>query len=80
VAKTQYFCAATLRRATSPTNDDRIDWLQGFESGYDGPGEKVLDAIDSYNRRHRRPGDGLLDISSSSSATNWPYVDRPTWC
>ena len=47
MAKTQYFCAATPDGFIADS-DDRIDWPTGFESGYQGPGEKVLDAIDSY--------------------------------
>jgi dihydrofolate reductase len=77
VAKTQYFCAATLDGFIAD-DDDGIDWLQGFESGYDGPGEKVDDAINSYIE-----GFGALVMGSSTYefilGHEWPYGDRPTW-
>ena len=77
MAKTQYFCAATLDGFIADS-DDRIDWLQGFESGYAGPGEKVLDAINSYIE-----GVGALVMGSSTYefilGHDWPYGERPTW-
>ena len=77
VARTQYFCAATLDGYIAD-DDDGIDWLQGFESRYDGPGEKVLDAIDSYIG-----GVGALVMGSSTYefilGHDWPYGDRPSW-
>ena len=77
MAKTQYFCAATLDGFIADS-DDRIDWLTGFESGYQGPGEKVLDAIDSYIE-----GVGALVMGSSTYefilGHDWPYGERPTW-
>jgi dihydrofolate reductase len=77
VAKTQYFCAATLDGFIAD-DDDGIDWLQGFESGYDGPGDPVLDAIDSYIE-----GVGALVMGSSTYefilGHDWPYGDRPSW-
>ena len=77
MAKTQYFCAATLDGFIADEQDG-IDWLQGFESGYDGPGEKVLDGIDSYLE-----GVGALVMGSSTYefilGHDWPYGERPTW-
>jgi dihydrofolate reductase len=77
VAKTQYFCAATLDGYIAD-DEDGIDWLQRFESGYDGPGEPVLDAINSYIE-----GVGALVMGSSTYefilGHDWPYGDRPTW-
>jgi dihydrofolate reductase len=77
VAKTQYFCAATLDGYIADS-DDGIDWLTGFESRYDGPGEKVGDGIDSYLE-----GVGALVMGSSTYefilSHDWPYGDRPSW-
>jgi dihydrofolate reductase len=77
MAKTQYFCAATLDGYIAD-DEDGIDWLQGFQSGYDGPGEKVLDAIYSYIE-----GVGALVMGSSTYeyilSHDWPYGERPTW-
>jgi dihydrofolate reductase len=77
VARTQYFCAATLDGFIADDNDE-IDWLQGFESGYEGPGEKVQDAINSYIE-----GVGALVMGSSTYeyilGHDWPYGERPTW-
>ena len=77
MAKTQYFCAATLDGFIADS-DDQIEWLTGFESGYQGEGEKVLDAIDSYIE-----GVGALVMGSSTYeyilGHDWPYGERPTW-
>jgi dihydrofolate reductase len=77
VTKTQYFCAGTLDGYIADS-DDGIDWLTGFQSGYDGPGEKVLDAINSYI-----DGVGALVMGSSTYeyilSHDWPYGDRPSW-
>lgn len=77
MAKTQYFCAATLDGYIADS-EDGIDWLQRFESGYDGPGEPVLDAINSY-----LDGVGALVMGSSTYefilGHDWPYGERPTW-
>lgn len=77
MGKTQYFCAATLDGYIADSGDG-IDWLQGFESGYEGPGEKVLDAIDAYLE-----GVGALVMGSSTYefilGHDWAYGERPTW-
>jgi dihydrofolate reductase len=77
VAKTQYFCAATLDGYIADA-DDGIGWLTAFEPNYDGPGENVLGAIDAYLE-----GIGALVMGSSTYefilGHDWPYGDRPTW-
>jgi dihydrofolate reductase len=77
MAKTQYFCAATLDGYIAD-DDDGIDWLQHFESAYSGPGEPVLEAINAYIN-----GVGALVMGSSTYeyilGHDWPYGDRPTW-
>jgi dihydrofolate reductase len=77
VPKTQYFCAATLDGFIADS-DDGIDWLQNFRSGYEGPGESVQDAINSY-----LDGVGALVMGSSTYeyilTHDWPYGDRPSW-
>jgi dihydrofolate reductase len=77
VAKTQYFCAATLDGFIAD-DADSIDWLQGFESGYSGPGEPVLEAINAF-----MVGIGALVMGSSTYeyilSHDWPYGDRPSW-
>ncbi|MDP9144829.1 MAG: dihydrofolate reductase family protein [Actinomycetota bacterium] len=77
MAKTQYFCAATLDGFIADP-DDEIGWLQSFESGYDGPGENVLEAINAYIE-----GVGALVMGSSTYeyilGHDWAYGERPTW-
>ena len=77
MARTQYFCAATLDGYVADDNDG-IDWLQGFDSGYEGAGENVMEAIDAYIE-----GVGALVMGSSTYEFildhSWPYGDRPTW-
>jgi len=67
VAKTQYFCAATLDGHIAD-DDDRIDWLSGLRIRIRRPGEKVLDAIDSYI-----DGIGALVMGSST----YEFIPRP---
>lgn len=75
--KTIYFCAATLDGFIADP-DDRIDWLTGFEPSYDGPGDKVMEAIDEFVE-----GTGALVMGSATYEFilphEWPYGDRPTW-
>ena len=77
MASTQYFCAATLDGYIADS-DDGIDWLTGFESSYEGPGESVTGGIDSYLE-----GVGALVMGSSTYefilGHDWPYGDRPSW-
>jgi dihydrofolate reductase len=77
VARTVYFCAATLDGFIADT-DDGIDWLTGFEPNYDGPGEPVLDAIETFTE-----GAGALVMGSATYefvlGHSWPYGERPTW-
>lgn len=79
MARIQYLCAATLDGYIADS-DDRLDWLQGFESDYDGEGEPVLAAIDAYLE-----GIGALVMGSATyefilgEGSSWPYADRPTW-
>ena len=75
--KTIYFAAATLDGFVADENDG-IDWLTGFESGYDGPGEPALEAIDTFLERV-----GALVMGSSTYefilGHDWAYGERPSW-
>ncbi len=77
VGRSVYFCAATLDGYIADP-DDRIDWLTGFEPNYDGPGDRVNEAIDAAVE-----GSGALVMGSSTYefilGHDWPYGDRPTW-
>lgn len=77
VAVTQYFAAATLDGFIAD-EDDGIDWLTGFKPTYDGPGEKVLEAIDQQIEQT-----GALVMGSSTYEFilphEWAYGDRPAW-
>jgi dihydrofolate reductase len=77
VAKTQYFCAATLDGYIADA-DDGIDWLTGFESSYEGPGEAATGGYDLFME-----GVGALVMGSSTYefilGHDWPYGDRPSW-
>jgi dihydrofolate reductase len=77
VARTQYFCAATLDGYIADS-DDGIAWLTGFEPNYDGPGESTKGAIDAF-----LDGIGALVMGSATYEFildhDWPYGDRPTW-
>jgi dihydrofolate reductase len=77
VAKSVYFAAATLDGFVADP-DDGIDWLTKFDSGYDGPGEPVLGAIDAWIEEV-----GALVMGSSTYefilGHNWAYGDRPSW-
>jgi dihydrofolate reductase len=75
--KTIYFAASTLDGFVAD-DDDGIDWLTGFESGYAGPGEPVLEAIDAFLERI-----GALVMGSATYefilGHDWPYGERPSW-
>ena len=77
VPVTQYFAAATLDGFIAD-EDDGIDWLTAFEPTYEGPGDKVLEAIDEHIEQT-----GALVMGSSTYEFilphSWAYGDRPTW-
>lgn len=78
MAKSIYFCASTLDGYIADS-DDGIAWLMGFEPNYDGPGEDVNEAIQSFME-----GIGALVMGSSTyefilGHGDWVYGDRPTW-
>ena len=79
MARTNYYCAATLDGFIADT-EDGIDWLQGFDGSYDGSDEQVSDAMKAFI-----DGVGSLVMGSATydflvrEASAWPYGDRPTW-
>jgi dihydrofolate reductase len=77
VARTIYFAAATLDAYIADT-EDGIDWLENFESSYEGEGEPAKGVYDEFI-----DGVGALVMGSSTYefvlAHKWPYGDRPTW-
>lgn len=78
MASSIYFAAATLDGYIADP-DDGIDWLTGFEPNYDGPGDDVVEAIDTFIE-----GVGAIVMGSSTyefilAHGPWVYGDRPTW-
>lgn len=79
MARTSYYCAATLDGFIADT-EDGIDWLQGFDGSYEGSNEPVGDAMNAFI-----DGVGSLVMGSATydflvrEASAWPYGDRPTW-
>jgi dihydrofolate reductase len=77
LGRTLYFCAATLDGYIADP-DDGIAWLTGFEPNYDGPGESLKEAIDTFIESA-----GALVMGSSTYefilGHGWLYGDRPTW-
>lgn len=78
MAKSIYFAAASLDGFIADEND-AIDWLTGFESEYDGPGDDAMEAIDAFVEKV-----GAIVMGSSTyeflvAHGHWPYGARPAW-
>jgi dihydrofolate reductase len=79
VAKTQYYCAASLDGFIAES-DDTLDWLIKYEGSFEGDAEPIKGAYDRYY-----DGVGALIMGSVTyefvldHGTGWPYEGKPTW-
>jgi dihydrofolate reductase len=87
MAKTQYYCAATLDGYIAD-EDDRIDWLTGYEGSFDGEGAETGPMSDggSYESFYEQVG-SLVSGSTTYEFVldhvggdgRWPYAGKPYW-
>jgi dihydrofolate reductase len=79
VAKTQYYCAASLDGFIAES-DDTLDWLMKYEGSFEGDAEPIKGAYDRYYE-----GVGALIMGSVTYefvlelGRGWPYEGKPTW-
>jgi dihydrofolate reductase len=79
VAKTQYYCAASLDGFIAES-DDTLDWLMKYEGSFEGDAEPIKGAYDRYYE-----GVGALVMGSVTYefvlelGRGWPYEGKPTW-
>ncbi len=87
MAKTQYYCAATLDGYIAD-EDDGIDWLTGYEGSFDGEGAEPGPMSDggSYGSFYEDVG-SLISGSTTyefvldhmGGGGRWPYAGKPYW-
>jgi dihydrofolate reductase len=87
MAKSQYYCAATLDGFIADA-DDRIDWLTGYQGSFEGedaePGP--MGPGSAYERFYEGVG-ALVSGSTTygfvldhvSGGGEWPYAGKPYW-
>jgi dihydrofolate reductase len=79
MAKTQYYCAASLDGFIAES-DDTLDWLMKYEGSFEGDAEPIKGAYDRYYE-----GVGALVMGSVTYefvlelGRGWPYEGKPTW-
>jgi dihydrofolate reductase len=79
VAKTQYYCAASLDGFIAES-DDTLGWLMKYEGSFEGDAEPIKGAYDRYYE-----GVGALIMGSVTyefvldHGRGWPYEGKPTW-
>jgi dihydrofolate reductase len=79
VAKTQYYCAATLDGFIAES-DDTLDWLLKYEGSFEGDAEPIKGGYDRYYE-----GVGALVMGSVTyefvleHLEEWPYAGKPAW-
>ena len=78
MSRTVFFGGVTLDGFIAD-DDDGIDWLTKFEPNYDGPGESVLDDLNSKLEQVGALVMGSHTYEFILEASDWPYADRPTW-
>ena len=85
MAKTQYYCAATLDGYIADP-DDGIDWLTGYEGTYDG--EVAAPSPMGEGGGYERFYDEIGALVSGSATYEWvldhysdpwPYLGKPWW-
>jgi len=85
MAKTQYYCAATLDGYIADP-DDGIDWLTGYEGSYEGEAAAAspMGEGGGYERFYEEVG-ALVSGSATYEwvldhySDPWPYLDKPWW-
>jgi dihydrofolate reductase len=79
MAKTQYYCAASLDGFIAES-DDTLDWLMKYEGSFEGDAEPIKGAYDRYYE-----GVGALIMGSVTYefvldlGRGWPYEGKPVW-
>jgi dihydrofolate reductase len=86
VAKTQYYCAASLDGFIAES-DDTLDWLMKYEGSFEGEGAEPgpMSGGGSYERFYE--GVGALVSGSTTyefvldhlGEDGWPYRGKPCW-
>ena len=79
MARTRYYCAATLDGYIAEA-DDTIDWLTGYEGHYEGNGAQPVEGgVRRLLRRDRgaghRLGDLRVDPQAHRGGGEWPYTE-----
>ncbi len=82
MARTQYYCAATLDGYIADP-DDGIDWLTGYKGSFDGGEPGPMTEGGPYDRFY----DGVGALVSGSTTyefviehgSSWPYAGKPYW-
>jgi len=87
MARTQYYCAATLDGYIAES-DDPIDWLMGYEGSYDGEEAEAgpMSEGGPYDRFYDEVG-ALVSGSATyefvldhtEEPESWPYRGKPYW-
>src|SRR5918997_1583755 len=87
MAKTQYYCAATLDGYIADTNDG-IEWLTGYQGSYDGPDAEPSPMQDGGSYEQFYEGVGALISGSATyefvlnhmgAGGASPYAGKPYW-
>ncbi len=87
MAKTQYYCAASLDGYIAEV-DDSLDWLMGYEGSFDGEGAEPSPMSDGGSYEQFYEGVGALISGSTtyefvldhiSDDSEWPYKGKPYW-
>ena len=80
MARTRYYCAASLDGFIADTDDD-LDWLTGYQGSFQGEDAQPMKG--SYDRFYE--GIGALVMGSVTFSwirdhlTGWPYSGKSTW-
>lgn len=80
MARTQYYCAASLDGFIAEA-DDNLDWLTGYEGAFDGPGAEPM--AGTYERFYEDVG-AMVSGSTTyewvlNHVSEWPYARKPFW-
>jgi dihydrofolate reductase len=79
IAKTQYYCAASLDGFIAES-DDTLDWLLNYEGSYEGGAEGGKGGYEQFYE-----GVGSLAMGSVTyefvleHLNEWPYAGKPAW-
>jgi dihydrofolate reductase len=87
VAKTQYYCAASLDGFIAES-DDTLDWLTKYEGSYEGEGAEPSAMSEGGGYERFYEGVGALVSGSTTyewildhpgETGGWPYRGKPCW-